>query len=72
VTTTLVELEPWTGDDMPLLVQLNTPEMTEHLGGPETPEQLDNRHRRYVAAFGSAAAHIFKVVLLPEGVPVGA
>src|SRR2546423_11704810 len=56
---------------MPLLVRLNAPEMTEHLGGPETPEQLEQRHRRYVAAFGTGTAHIFKIVLLPERVPVG-
>ena len=66
-----IQLERWTDEDMPLLVRLNAPEMTEHLGGPETPEQLEKRHRRYVAAVDSDAAHIFKVVLLAEGVPVG-
>ncbi len=66
-----VRLVPWTEDDFQLLVRLNAPEMTEHLGGPETPEQLELRHKRYVAAAGSDTAYIFKAILQPEGVPVG-
>ena len=53
--------------------------MTEHLGGPETPENLELRHKRYIAAAKSgtfsdsenAVAHIFKAILEPEGVDVG-
>jgi RimJ/RimL family protein N-acetyltransferase len=59
---------PWSADDFPLLVRLNAPEMTEHLGGPESEAQLELRHGRYVAAAGSG---IFKAVLEPEGVDVG-
>jgi RimJ/RimL family protein N-acetyltransferase len=66
-----VELVRWADEDMPLLVRLNAPEMTEHLGGPETPEQLEVRQRRYVASADSDTAYIYKVLLLPEGVPVG-
>jgi len=75
-----VRLVPWTDDDFPLLVRLNAPEMTEHLGGPETPEQLEMRHKRYVAAAQSGtfhdsdrayAAYIFKAILEPDGVDVG-
>ena len=75
-----VRLVPWTNDDFPLLVRLNAPEMTEHLGGPETAEQLVLRHKRYVAAAESGtfrdsdnayAAYIFKAILEPEGVDVG-
>jgi RimJ/RimL family protein N-acetyltransferase len=66
-----VRLERWTGEDFPLLVGLNTPEMTGHLGGPETPEQLDVRHKRYVAAAETDTSYIFKVILEPEDVPVG-
>jgi hypothetical protein len=36
----VIQLEPWGEADMPLLVRLNAPEMTEHIGGPETSEQL--------------------------------
>ena len=58
---------PWSADDFPLLVRLNAPEMTEHLGGPETAEQLELRHRRYVAA----ESGIFTAILEPEGADVG-
>ncbi len=61
---------PWTVDDFELLVRLNAPEMTEHLGGPETPEKLELRHKRYVAAAGSDTAYIYKAVL-QDGVAVG-
>lgn len=66
-----VELAPWSDDDLPLLVRLNAPEMTEHLGGPETTAQVEARHRRYLAAASSDTVHVYKVVLLPEGAPVG-
>ncbi len=75
-----VRLVPWTEDDFQLLVRLNAPEMTEHLGGPETPEQLELRHKRYVAAAESGtshgtekanAAYVFKAILEAEGVVVG-
>lgn len=43
-----VWLEPWSEGDLPLLVKLlGDPEMMHHLGGPETPEQIQNRHQRY-------------------------
>ncbi len=75
-----VRLVPWTDDDFSLLVRLNAPEMTEHLGGPETPEQLEMRHKKYVAAAQSGTVHdadraysayVFKAILEPEGVDVG-
>ncbi|HKB34582.1 MAG TPA: GNAT family N-acetyltransferase [Candidatus Dormibacteraeota bacterium] len=71
---------PWGEDDFPLLVRLNAPEMTEHLGGPETDEQVLLRHQRYVAAARSGIfrdsdreyrAFIFKAVLEPGGLGVG-
>jgi len=67
----VIQLERWTERDKSLLVRLNAPEMTEHLGGPETPEQLDRRHARYVAAAESETVHVFKVILQPEGVAAG-
>lgn len=80
-TTYTVRLVPWSDEDFPLLVRLNAPEMTEHLGGSETPEQLEARHKRYVAAANTGtfrdtdkayAAYIYKAILEPEGVGVGA
>ncbi|MCX4761638.1 GNAT family N-acetyltransferase [Streptomyces sp. NBC_01275] len=43
-----VRLTPWSEGDFWLLRRTNSPEMTEHLGGPETEERLADRHRRYV------------------------
>jgi RimJ/RimL family protein N-acetyltransferase len=53
-----VRLEAWTEDDLPLVqALLGDPTMMEHLGGPETPEKIVERHGRYVGADG-----IFKIV----------
>lgn len=44
-----VTLEPWSDADLPLLENLlGDPEMMEHLGGPESPEQIRQRHQRYL------------------------
>jgi len=43
----LVRIEPWRAEDLPLLIKLNEPEMTEHVGGPETPEKVVERQSRY-------------------------
>ncbi|MBW5421783.1 GNAT family N-acetyltransferase, partial [Streptomyces sp. BG9H] len=48
-----LRLEPWSDEGgLALLTGLNTPEMTEHLGGPETPEKLADRHLRYLRLGG--------------------
>lgn len=44
-----VVLVPWSEDDFWLLRRANSPEMTVHLGGPESEERLADRHRRYIA-----------------------
>ncbi|GAA2999488.1 GNAT family N-acetyltransferase [Streptosporangium longisporum] len=64
--TPTVRLDPWSEDDLGLLRRINAPEMTEHLGGPETEEKLLARHRRYVEIAGKGAGRMFAVVLLPE------
>jgi RimJ/RimL family protein N-acetyltransferase len=43
----LVHLEPWGAADLPLLERLNEPDMTEHVGGPESPEKVADRQARY-------------------------
>ena len=45
-----VHLEPWGPGHLPLLELLNDPEMTKHVGGPETPEQVADRQSRYEPA----------------------
>lgn len=44
----MLELAPWTEDSLELLRRCNVPEMTEHLGGPETDQKLISRHVRYL------------------------
>jgi hypothetical protein len=46
--TQVIRLEAWTQADLSLLRQANTPEMTAHLGGPETEDKLLDRNRRYL------------------------
>ena len=43
-----VHLEPWGPGDLDLLTALlGDPAMTTHLGGPESPEKLAERQKRY-------------------------
>ncbi|MFB6889701.1 GNAT family N-acetyltransferase [Kitasatospora sp. NPDC056327] len=71
--TPAVRLDPWSERDAALLRDLNAPELTAHLGGPETGEQLERRHLRYVRMSSGepSAGRMFRIVLLPEGEPAG-
>ena len=63
-------LEPWGEGDEPLLQRLlGDPVMTEHLGGPESPEKIADRHERYLNA-KPGEVEMFKVVD-ESGVGVG-
>jgi RimJ/RimL family protein N-acetyltransferase len=44
----MVTLRPWRDEDRPLLDAFNTPAMTAHLVAPESAEELDRRHLRYL------------------------
>ncbi|GAA1947103.1 hypothetical protein GCM10009837_86310 [Streptomyces durmitorensis] len=61
-----VRLVRWSEGDFELLVACNSAEMTAHLGGPETHEQLVSRHRRYL---GLERGQMFRIVL--DGSTVG-
>lgn len=63
-----VRLEPWADGDLWLLRRTNSPEMTEHLGGPETEEQLVSRHLRYL---GLETGQMYRVTLADTGEMVG-
>lgn len=45
-----IDLVPWSERGFAVLLGLNSPGMTEHLGGPETMEQVRRRHERYLAS----------------------
>ena len=63
-----VRIEPWGPGDLELLEQLmGDPAMTEHLGGPEPPEKIRDRQRRYEAP-GSG---MFKIVDVETGAGAG-
>ncbi|MEU4231696.1 GNAT family N-acetyltransferase [Nonomuraea sp. NPDC026600] len=61
-----VRLEPWSQGDLELLRRLNDPEMTEHLGGPETEDQVVARHERYLKLDAPGLGAMFSVVVEPE------
>jgi RimJ/RimL family protein N-acetyltransferase len=64
-----VTLHRWGPDDFPVLERNNTPEMTEHLGGPETLEQLQERHERYHRLVAGGTASMFRIDV--DGIPAG-
>ncbi|MFD2764342.1 GNAT family N-acetyltransferase [Micromonospora eburnea] len=67
---TEVRIARWSGDDLDLLRQLNTHEVREHTGGPETDEQVVARHERYVRGPGPRSGYLYTVVL-PGGEKAG-
>lgn len=66
-----VAIRPWAEGDLWLLQRLlGDPAMTAHVGGPETPEAIRKRHRRYLAP-GPTHEGLFAVVTGPEAEAVG-
>jgi RimJ/RimL family protein N-acetyltransferase len=65
-----VTLEPWGRGDLPLLERLmGDPRMTEHLGGPESQDQLRARQRRYERLGGGD--RMLKIVDVASGAGIG-
>jgi RimJ/RimL family protein N-acetyltransferase len=65
-----VTLERWGSGDFPLLVRLlGDPRMTEHLGGPESPEKLRERQQRFERLAGGD--RMFKIVEAGTGEGAG-
>lgn len=57
-----VAIEPYADADLPLLEQLlGDPATMEHLGGPESLEQIRKRHQRYLRL--PETDHMFTIVL---------
>ena len=55
-----VTLEKWNADALPVRERVDTPEMTEHLGGPEMAEQVAARHARHLRAEETGDAWMFR------------
>lgn len=67
-----VGIRPWDEGDLPLLERLmGDPVMTEHLGGPESPEKLRQRHERYCRIGDSGTGRMFAIVVGPDRVAAG-
>lgn len=64
-----VTLAAWGAGDLPLLERGNTPEMTAHLGGPESPAELEERQARYLRLMATGQAAMYRIEV--GGIPVG-
>lgn len=65
-----VDLRPWAEGDLPLLERLmGDPAMTEHLGGPESPEKIRSRNERY--SHEQSTGMMFVIVVGPKKTAAG-
>lgn len=65
-----VDIRPWSADDLSLEERLmGDPDMTVHLGEPESPEKIRERHERYL--HGSETSRMFVIVAGAEQIPAG-
>lgn len=58
-----VALETWSSGDLDILERCNTPEEKRHIGGPETPEKLADRQRRYLESTVAGQTRMFRISL---------
>jgi RimJ/RimL family protein N-acetyltransferase len=59
-----ITLRPWSDGDLWLLERLmGDPVMMAHLGGPETPEKIRERHARYCKMVDSSTEYMFVIVV---------
>ncbi|WP_226531611.1 GNAT family N-acetyltransferase [Microbacterium paraoxydans] len=56
-----LRLRLWSENDLDLLHAANTPAMTGHLGGPETEDQIVERHARYLRLVAAGEARMFVI-----------
>ncbi|MBT2738606.1 GNAT family N-acetyltransferase [Bacillus sp. ISL-7] len=65
----IIQIKPWEDNNLDLLFRINAPEMMQHLGGPESKEQILKRHKQYLEL--GNRGRMFGIILLPELEPVG-
>lgn len=64
-----VSIRPWAEGDAALLHRLlGEEDMTQHIGGPETFEQIEARHRRYLS---EPPGRLFAIALDGDADPIG-
>jgi RimJ/RimL family protein N-acetyltransferase len=67
-----VDIRAWSDGDLALLERLmGDPAMTVHLGGPETPERIRERHARYCRICHTGTGCMFAIVVGPGRVAAG-
>ncbi len=67
-----VDIRPWSSADLALLERLmGDPAMTEHLGGPESPEKIRERHERYCRTSESDDGSMFVIIVGRERAAAG-
>lgn len=64
-----ITLRRWSEEDLAVLERANTPGMTAQLGGPETEEQVRDRHARYLRLNEAGTACMLRIDV--DGVPAG-
>lgn len=70
--TTIVDIRPWSEGDLHLLEWLlGDPAMTAHIGGPETPDQLRNRHKRYCRLSRTGPGCMYVIMFGLDKAPAG-
>jgi RimJ/RimL family protein N-acetyltransferase len=64
-----VTIRPWAAADGPVLHRLlGEADLTTHIGGPETSEQIDARHARYLS---EPPGRLFAITVEEDGAAVG-
>jgi len=67
-----VDIRPWAEGDLPLLQRLmGDPEMTAHLGGPESPAKIRSRHEKYCQLADTGTGRMFVIVAGDDQTPAG-
>ena len=64
-----VTLRPWAAGDLDLLFRANAENMTEHIGGPESDNEVRARHHKYLRFWREGGARMFTI--LADGERVG-
>jgi RimJ/RimL family protein N-acetyltransferase len=68
----MIQLLPWSNDDLWAVDRfLSDPEMMEHLGGPQSREQIVDQHERSLETAASGKGQMFKIVLIPTTDAIG-